>query len=84
MTRLSPVAATPSWALLRRAIVEQQGFVEVSEAMHAVRFRFDVRARQVRVLDRQGRVLATTDLGPALREFCAKAGGDPDCARTGG
>jgi hypothetical protein len=68
----------------RKAIVEMQGLVEVPEAVHVVRLPFDARARQVRVVDRQDKVVAATDVGPIIREFCAKAIEDPDCTRAGG
>jgi hypothetical protein len=68
----------------RKAIVEKQGLVEVPEAVHAARFPFDPRARQVRVLDGQDKVVAATEVGPIIREFCAKATKDPDCTQAGG
>jgi hypothetical protein len=65
----------------RRLLVERHGMIEIPEALYVARFPFDLRAREVRILDRKGKVLATTDLQPALREFCRSAAGDEVCRR---
>jgi hypothetical protein len=65
----------------RRLLVERHGMIETPEALYVARFGFDARAREIRVLDRKRKILATTDLLPAMREFCTTATADEDCRR---
>ncbi|MGI9078693.1 MAG: hypothetical protein ACR2G6_15395 [Gemmatimonadaceae bacterium] len=66
----------------RKAVVEQQGVTESPEAVYAVRFPFQATAKAIRVLDPQGNVLATADIGAVIREFCANKRGDKDCSNV--
>ena len=67
----------------RRLLVERKGVIEEEEVYYVVRFPFSVRAAQVRVLDRRGKMLASTDVGSVIREFCVTAHHDEDCATLG-
>ena len=63
----------------RKLVVEKQGLVENPEATYSARFPFDARAKEVRVLDSQGVLVAKTEVGSVIREFCAKLKHDKDC-----
>jgi hypothetical protein len=64
----------------RRLLVERKGLIEEDEVFYVAQFPFTARAAQVRVLDRRGKALATTEVGPVVRDFCALAKNDEDCA----
>jgi len=63
----------------RKVVVEKQGVVETPEATYAARFPFDSRAREVRLLDSSGNVVATTQVSSVVSEFCARLKQDKDC-----
>lgn len=65
----------------RKVVVEQQGIVEILEATYAVRFPFDPEAKEVWVLDSNGKLLASADVRSAIAAFCARVQQDPDCSR---
>jgi hypothetical protein len=63
----------------RKVVVEKQGLAEVPEAIYSARFPFNAHAWEIRVLDPQGNVVARTDIGSVIREFCSKLREDKDC-----
>lgn len=63
----------------RRNVVEEEGLVEVAQAIYAARFPFQSESRGIRVLDATGREVARTDLTPVIRDFCSKLRDDREC-----
>ena len=51
---------------------DKTGFVEVPSAIFAARFPFTVKAKEIRVLNAQKKVLAGQDVRAAIKEFCSK------------
>lgn len=66
----------------RKVVVEQQGLVEVPEAIYVARLPFNSGAREVRVLNAQGAAVASTDVRAVISGFCADRKQDKDCANV--
>ena len=66
----------------RRLLVERKGLIEEEEVFYVAQFPFSARAAQVRVLDRRGKALATTEVATVVRDFCALVKNDEDCANV--
>jgi hypothetical protein len=66
----------------RRVVVEHQGVVQNSQGIYAARFPFHPRAREIRVLDQGGAILARTDVAAVIREFCDRLPQDKDCVEA--
>ena len=58
---------------------EKTGFVEVPTATFVARFPFNANAREIRVLDAQGKIVTSKDVRSAIKAFCDKHRDHPDC-----
>jgi len=63
----------------RRIVVEQEGNRTLPSAVLAVRLRFDAAGAKARLHDSTGRVVAESDVAPAVALFCRNNDHDPEC-----
>lgn len=58
---------------------EKTGFVEVPTATFVARFPFSANAKEIRVIDATGKMVASIDVRSAIESFCTKQRNHPDC-----
>ena len=63
----------------RKVVVERQGLVENPTGTYTAHFPMNARAKAVQVLDKQGNLVATAEIGSVIREFCRRTKQDRDC-----
>ena len=64
----------------RRPAVETQALVQLAAAEYVVRWPVHAEAHEAWVLDRQGTVLTSVPVRPAIERFCREQPRDPDCS----
>lgn len=58
---------------------EKKGFVEVSIATFVARFPFTARAKEIRVLNAENKIVVSKDVRAAIKEFCGENKNHPEC-----
>lgn len=66
----------------RKSVVEKQGVVESPEGVLVARLPFKPDADKVRVRDKDGGIVAETEIRSLILEFCQRLENDEDCTKV--